>query len=366
MPAAIMRHHPPPLTRTLLGFCVAIVLVVAIFVLLPLRGGLGDYEAGLQEKSLDRGSRALQLTVSRVLEREWDSLGAVARELDPTASSGTRNFVDAAARASEAIVWAGYAAPWGIIQAGSARQREGEDVSDEEWFLQGRQAGRVGSAHAPRSTEIDGGASRLISLAAPVEDDELDGSGVLTYSIGLDWLSDLMSQSAEDLGIDFAVVDGGGRIILSHTTALTGPMPGNIGNLAALGEPLSRRVEGSDGSEQLLKVYPDFLVGDLPDFGWRLVVRTAAAPGQSGLRSFVASLGWSVTGFLVLLAVAVIAYSRFYLHPLERLAREADRIAGGEEFYPSESSSSRESLTLSSALARIQSRLDSGSPGPGE
>lgn len=360
-----MRPAPPTLTRTLLAFAGIILLASAGFVILPLRGQLGTYESSLQEQVLDRGGRALQLTVSRIVEREWDSLGAIASALDPSSSSGTRNFVDAAERASEAVVWAGYAAPWGVIQAGSGRQREGEDVSRASWFQQGRRTSRVGSVHAPRAEEIDGGASQLVTLAAPVEDPSLDGSGVVAYSLGLDWLSELMSRSAEELGVDFAVVDGSGRVILSRTSD-AGPLPEGIGQLASLGEPVTRRIEAEDGDDQLLRIYPDLLIGDLPDFDWRLVVRSPAVPGNSGMRAFISSLRWSGAGFLLLLAAVIVIYSRFFLQPLERLARDADRIAGGEDVYPSESISSRESLTLSSALARIQSRLDSRVTGPGE
>ncbi|KAA9008094.1 cache domain-containing protein [Histidinibacterium aquaticum] len=353
---------PPNLTRIALAGLGLLFLATVFVVLVPLRSQVIAYERTLQAETLTRSGSALRLTVSRAVEREWDSISAVAREIDPEDPRSRQSFVDAAARASQGVAWAGYIGVGGIVEEGSGGQYEGADVSGQSWFRSGLTGGSV--SRVQRMGPEGGSANGYVNLSAPVRDDSGEVRGVLVYSLGLNWLRGVMTSAADELQVDMAVVDRTGSLVLSRLGE--GPLETRAAEIARLGSPVERLEEGSDGERYLLRAFPEFIVGDMPPFDWSLVVEVPAAPAGAGLGPFLATLQWSGVALLSIVAAAAALFVSVFLRPVIRLAREAERIARGEDLYPTENRSSEESQRLSSALPLIQSRLHGRRPSPAE
>lgn len=348
----------PKLSTTLIGSAIAAFVLALVAVSLPIRTHVGVFERNVQSEGVIRAGRALQLATSRAVEREWDSLNAVARQVSVDDVRQMRGFADAVVRASDGIAWVGVASRSGTVLAGTDRLREGEDVSSRRWFREGLDGGSVGSVFVPESADSPGAAAGLINMSVPVFDSYGTAAGVVAYSMRIDWLTGYMSAAARELGLDFAVRAADGSIVTELGDQIGAPFDRNIADLATVGHNLTRYVSGSgDVPAHVTGVFPNLLAGDLPPFGWDLIVRVPALQGQASLVSFMRKISWSVAGLFLALTIATVVYTLYFIRPIEQLARTAAEIARGEDVYPRENMSSRESVTLSSALAMIQTKL---------
>ncbi|KAA9008091.1 cache domain-containing protein [Histidinibacterium aquaticum] len=357
----------PKLSTTLISSAIVAFVVAVAVVSLPIRSHVGAFERTVQSERVMRAGRALQLALSKTVEREWNSLRAVASQIDMRDPASRRRFAEAVPQASPGVAWVGIASPDGRVLTGSSGFREGEDVREFRWFREGLRFGSVGAVYVPSGgSGMPGAEQGLINMSAPIVDDFGVARGVVAYSLRVDWLSGYMVQAARELGLDISVLDRTGREIISLNELIDAPIDPEITALAEMGHDLTRYVSGGVGGEaHVTGVFPNMLVGEMPHFGWDLVVRVPALQGQTSLTDFMRQVSWTIAALFMALAVGTVLYAIYFLRPIEELSRAAADIAEGGADYPPESLSSRESAALSAALARIQSRvLNGGSPGP--
>ncbi|MDT0683962.1 hypothetical protein RM543_14825 [Roseicyclus sp. F158] len=355
----------PKLSTTLIGSAIAAFLLAILVVTLPIRSHVNAFERNVQSEGVTRAGRALQLAVSKTMEREWRSLEAVAAQVDMSNQKGMQNFADAVPRASSAIAWTGIVAADGRIVAGTGGIEVGSDASQERWFREGRAGGSVSSVY--RREALGDDSDGLINMSAPVLDQMGRSIGVVVYSLRIDWLTAYMSDAARELGLDIAVRDEEGRMVLELDEQIQGPLDPDVMALSEIGHDLTRFIPAqNDQPAHVLGVFPSMLQGELPHFGWDLVVRVPALQGQASLAAFMRKISWSIAALFVALGCATVFYTVHFLRPIEELSRVAGKIADGDASYPPERTSSRESAALSAALVRIQSRLFDKSITPAE
>ncbi|RVV96599.1 hypothetical protein EKE94_17910 [Mesobaculum littorinae] len=346
----------PRLSTALLASAIVAFVVALVVVSLPIRNHVGAFERNVQSEGVMRAGHALELAVSKTLEREWGSLEAVAGQVDISTSESAGNFVEAVPRATAAIAWVGIAKANGRLLAGTGGEGKGTSVRNLAWFRDGMNGGTVGDVYVPEAMRNVPGQSRgLIDLSTPIRDSFGNAVGVVVYSMKVDWVTDYMAQAARELDVDIVVRDTGGREIFELNELIDDPIAPEILNLSATGHDLTR----FDGSH-VTGVFPNMLQGAMPPFGWDLIVRVPAHEGQTSLTAFMTKMSLAIASLFLALALATVFYAVHFLRPISELSRVASAIADGEEVYPPARHSSRESATLSSALVRIQSRLMEG------
>ncbi|MGR3272511.1 hypothetical protein [Thalassococcus profundi] len=103
-----------------------------------------DFQIASHEAAAQSGATALSMVFSNALHREWESLQAVAENVDVSSPASMKSFADAVTEASNRVAWAGVANLHGKVVAGSNRIMEGSDVSEEGWFRKALKGPTVG------------------------------------------------------------------------------------------------------------------------------------------------------------------------------------------------------------------------------
>ncbi|MAQ85654.1 MAG: hypothetical protein CMH12_20735 [Maritimibacter sp.] len=348
------KIHAPSLTRALFGFVIVTACGAMILIWVLLSGRIDDVENNLQDTHAVRGAQAFQMVLTTAIEREWRSLEAVADQLGNAVPANIRTIVDAVPNAGGRIFWAGMAEPSGIIIHGSDRVREGEDVSDRRWFRAGLRGPNVGNVYTPGGDE----AESRVNLSMPVYRDDGSLRGVMIYSMRMDSLTGYAQEIATDLNMDVFVFDRSGDMIMESRKAGSAPLDmGLVGPALSLSLPTLRSSDDPKHTAAMA-ILPDLVDGDMPSFGWKLVVRvpTNAAGGHvaSSLSPLLPVLGLLMLSLLLLVAF----YANHFLRPVGQLAKVAEALAKGETIYPTDEHSSQETAVLSHSLAIIQSKLD--------
>ncbi len=323
----------------------------------PIRMHLVEYETTVQTVLAERAGEALSIAVSRAVEREWDSLVAVSNSLDTGSVDRMQSLMDAVAEASSAVAWAGVATPGGTIVAGSYGQRVGEDVSERRWHREGLRGGSAGSAYSSQTSPITGAAHGLINMSAPVLSATGSPEAVLMYSIEISWMSDYIAETAEALDVDFFIRDQQGQAIAESRQRVDDPMSPELSSLLDGGHKVARLISPQDGTPHVVAIFPKLIDADMPDFNWRLAVRVPAMSSNSSLRDFLDAVRVNVLILLTVSVIIVIVYSAGVLRPIERLVQNGLRIANGEDVYPLEDYSSRESTGLTKLIATLDQEL---------
>ncbi|QQA44016.1 cache domain-containing protein [Pelagovum pacificum] len=362
-----MEKNFPKLSITLINFSVVAFVAALAIVFLPVRNYVSEHEYQSQTLVAERAGQALQVAVSRAVEREWRSMSAVARQLDIEDQEGMRNFADTVIRASDAVAWVGVASDDGLIIAGTGGEREGEDVSLRRWFREGLTGGSVGNTFLPDQSDVPGSNSGLVNMSVPVVDDFGNSVGVVVYSLKIAWLTSYMAETADELDVDFMVKSDDGVIVAEYNPILDVEIDRDVSSLSSLGHPITRVLTERNGPPAVVSVIPDLLTAEgMPHFNWNLVVRVPALNGGTSLTGFMSTMAVSIAGIFFAMTMLSVFYALHYLRPIERLAREANAIAEGEEIYPSNDHSSLESARLSKALAILQTRVQALRTFPGE
>ena len=321
----------------------------------PINQHAQNFETRVVSENAIRGVKALRLAVSRAVEREWESLQAVAGQLAPKDYAETRAFTDAVLVAGGRVAWAGLADLSGTIRVGSNGVGEGTSVTSTEWYRKGLHGpffGRITSS----STERPHDQRDVINFSVPVTSADGEVTGVYVYSLKASWLKEYVRAAADDLGLIAYVVDQRGRSIfgpdqqarLTLTPASLGSLSLNIGS--------AQIVEDADGSKNIYAVAPELTVGNAPPTGLSVVARVPPASTGQDVTQLSVAMWISLLSLSGVLGVFSILFTRHFVRPLERLTGIAREIAEGKEPYPEEYNSSRECEQLSHALSRIQSR----------
>ena len=316
-----------------------------------------EVKTDAQRASALRGAEAMRTTFTEAIEREWNSLGAVVRNVDISQADTRDQFVNAAADASYAVTWAGIADPGGTIIAGSRDWRVGEDVSNAEWFRDGLRGKSVGDVFASdQSDELD---QTFLNFSRPVLGPDGLPQAVVVYRVSLGWVRGYVQNVADTFGLDAFIVDRDGRVVASDTNLFGNELLEEERNQAT-GPRRPASVLTDTSSTEFVSAFASNVGGlVVPDLGWNLIVRVPANdPDAPGFLDELRST-WGMGLLIAALSLVYALISGLVLRPIAELVRVAEGIANGEEVYPRENASSAEAASLSSTLAKLQTRLQS-------
>lgn len=306
-----------------------------------------------------RGADAIGLSFNTALKREWDSLHAVARNISGSTKSEIDDFMDAVAQTGGQVAWSGVADLDGTIISGSKRLREGQDVSERRWFREGLRHPNVGNVFASNNLARDGNDQKpwLLNLSTPVRDVETgEVTAVLVYSLRMAWVQSFLTRARERLHIDVVVQNREGDTLVDTRDAAR-DLPKAAVAQASLGRTLSGSFHLLEQADGLYAYSPNFVSDELPDFGWRVFAVLDPNNLIDVMPQLLRSSVIAVTIAALFVLIVTLLAARIVLRPLEDLATTAAGMAEGDFEYPVESRTSRESITLSRALTRIQGSL---------
>ncbi|MEC7761599.1 MAG: cache and HAMP domain-containing protein [Pseudomonadota bacterium] len=345
----------PRIFNALLGSAAIAFLLIAIGLAVPTKNRLETLEAAAQTKAASHAAASLKVSVSSLVAREWESLGSFGDLVDVRDPASARQVADAANRASWGITWAGVVGLDGIVVAGSDGLREGEDVSSREWFRSGLHGVRIGNVYAPQN-DSDGVGKRF-NMSRPMVNSEGTVVGVAAYTMRFDWITTHIAASAEAMEVEFGIVNQRGDVLADYPGFEDDPMVDELLRLAALSSERTAQSAGAEG-EFVGALMPNFVQGDVPEFGWSLIVRLPALPAENVMSTAWNSLLLILGGAFGIIAVVAYFFAAHFLRPITGLIETADDIASGKIAYPTENDSSREALQLSSALTRLQTTIE--------
>ena len=352
------RTTLPSLSASLYVFVGATLLVLSLGGLALLRSSTH----ALEEAALDRAVRTRTVAAGQMLTRtlhaDWQDLRYLAGRIAETGTAA-EGLMDGMRGDGDRISWIGHAGIDGTIRTATGGMLTGADVGARPWFRNGLVGPFGGDVHeAVLLAKLLGGEGdeplRFVDLALPVRDAEGEPTGVVGMHIDAAWVERLLEDAAGSLGIDLFLVNPTGAVTLSSVEAATDVSDLAILQAAQLGVQQSDRETWPDGEAYFASLLPSVTYADLPEFGWRLIGRLDPDAFRPDVSSFRGKGLWAIVAMLAALAGLSAIYAAAVLRPLERLTRDADRIAAGEAVYPAEGQNTREGARLSAALARLQ------------
>jgi hypothetical protein len=312
----------------------------------------GQTETIAQAKVTDQAARALQFTATRLVQREWDAMSTLAPRFAASTYTDLTSAMTSVEKMSDAVSWAGLVNVSGDIIAGSAGIGEGRSVANQDWFAAGLQEGGVHVTLSEGGTAIDGGA---INLSIPTVNAEGVTQGVLIYSIDASWLDAMMTEGAEFLDVDYAVVTREGQVVLQSQRLVQAPHKQHMLRLVAGGDRGAEVVTSLQNDPHVVSMLSSLVAGTVPDFGWGIVVRAPAHSSPSTFLDTLVEMQNVVLGLVAVILTCAAFFAVSFLLPIRRLARLASQIAQGDVVYPSGHATSLEAAEISDALAILQS-----------
>lgn len=241
----------------------------------------------------------------------------------------------------DAYAWVGICDAQGIGLVGTGKYLEGKDLAKRPWCTKGREKPYIGDVHdalllSKLLPNPSGEMFYLVDVAAPVKDAEGTLQGVLCGHIFWKWAEEVL-DSKKSQGLEILLLSRDGLV-------LAGPEEGRSqmeklapGTWQALSNSQSRKDylldTWSNGKSYLVGYAKDAGYRDYPGLGWVALIRqdaeTAFAPARA-LQQRIILLGVSL-GLLFTLVGAFMA--RRIVLPISRIAKAADRVAGGDLVY---------------------------------
>lgn len=353
------RLAPPRLGTAFISATLILGILAALVVIGPVVRYSRTFQTEVQSENALRGALALKAAVSRAIEREWDSLRAVADGASEGDLAEMRGFANAVLNAGGRIAWAGFADTSGIIRVGSRGAREGEDVGARRWFREGLAGGSIGNVYraAQQRPGAASDAETFVNLSIPVRAPDGETRGVFVYSLRMQWIADYLSTTAEELELDAFILNRDGEIVAERRAAPDSDLPTRLVPSLQLNRTHAVVLPTPGGADQVLAVVPEIGTAAMPALHWSLLVRQPAIGPGSASGSLTTSVLISLLLLCALLAACATIFNRHFLAPFARLATISDAIADDREVYPEEFRSTRESASLSRSLSRIQSKL---------
>ncbi len=346
-------------TRLIILLITALVLPMILFgVLYTIK--LEQASEQITTRNLEERARQHSTAITRQLLRSWFEVEYLAATIQLEKRERLRETLTDFAKTNPKFLWLGVAFTNGEIYAASSGRKERETVRGEEWFESGLLGDfavdyRHGSG-VPATERANSAA--LVNFAAPIQNAEGKNVGVL--GARFDW--------TEVRELVRALSDSNSATLLLNRDrkVLFGPE-------GMEGEMLPQRIQLSgrsmetwpDGKLYVTVSRPAIVHGDLPTFGWRLVVREDAAYALQPFRQLTQQFWLALAIGVALMSFMMIVLSHKVAASVRRLAKFATSLAEGDfSEYPPEEQSYRETAQLSSALARIQSQLTPVRNGP--
>lgn len=372
-------HWLPREDRTLVSQILA--LAVVLFAGLALALAL-IFGGALKEHARARAAVEIQALADSAAQMLAEGLSERSREIavmaqspalwrDGLGSPGVAALLSRARAVSPNSLWIGVADDQGVVMAATDGLLQGQDVSARPWFQNGLLGPYMGDVHPAVLLEPhlprpgNGDPLRFLDFAAPVQ---VDGRnvGVLAAHLSWDWARQVservLPSNAAARGLDLLIFDRMGALLYASggkTSALLAAgqrAPAHGDGDADGAAPWSER--WGDGQEYLTASASSQAHPPVSDMGWRVVVRAHGVKSFEPARQLVAWAGAAGLAAAVLVFGAAWFGVRRLGADLQRLASAAERVGASDadERIP-RVNSSKEVLTLSSALARMTERL---------
>lgn len=363
MTSKVQFGRIPSLSRSFIVFTLCFALVFFFSLLMTVSHYSKNFEVSVQSEAVSLRGQALRTNFEAAMLREWNSMNAVAKSIDPTSKNEVQDFMDAVVSASKAVAWAGFATTDGTVIAGSLRRREGQSVADQPWFRRGLERGFVGQVHEdrPLARFLQNESVRLfkyVDMSTPVTDGEGRVVGVVNYQVRVSWMLSYIKATADNLRLDAFLVDGSGNVMAEAINRLQTPLSNQSIGLAATGDDLAQVQTSPDGEDYVTATVPLFQNGSVPLNGWRFVARVPAQTSETGMRDLASSMKLVLLVLALLWVISVTTFKVTLLDPLASLSKSALSIAEGKDIYPPEVRGTREGAALSASLVKLQSRSE--------
>jgi signal transduction histidine kinase len=311
-----------------IGWSVFVVVTLAALVAASLAAGEAESRVRVDsERLLTQFAVQVRQALAASLATRQSVVQATAAQILASNDRGNqalRRHLDAVQAQFPEFAWLGVADEQGRVTAATGGLHEGDDVSHQRWFTQGRAqaVGRIGAWAAMPGTAPspvgEARVARVIDLAMPLTHAGGITVGVLGGQLSWAWVERLLAElrQAVDASRPLDVL-----LLAEDGTVLVGPSPW-------LGRPLPSGAALSQGGVYLLGQRAEQPQRD-GGFGWSVLVRqdarTALAPARSTRQVVFFSV---LLAGLAAAAVAVWA-TQLLTRRLSALAAQAQAVRSG-------------------------------------
>ncbi|ANF81298.1 hypothetical protein A3K93_03190 [Acinetobacter sp. NCu2D-2] len=259
--------------------------------------------------------------------------------------------------------WMGIADPEGEVKVAAHQLLEGADVSQRDWFIEGKKQPYIGDVHeaillAKKVKAIDPEQPlRFIDFAAPIVDAETKTlKGVLAVHADWSWaksvLESSLTENATKRGVEVFITDKNGELLYPYS---------GIGKIQppAYNPQEARHFIHNWGSEQkYLTVNLPVISNTATDLGWHVVIRQPVEIALSEVKSLQYEMYALGLAFALILLFFTYRLARRFSTPIEILARNARLIEKGQQDIDFKTNNSiREIRVLSNALRSMVKTL---------
>lgn len=338
------------LNKAFLGFMVLGAGVFLAATLFFISNRVTEFHDSVVQSAIEVRTDHLALDIAMKLDNHWSDLGDLSVVIPFTDRVTFRSFLTREVADGTDVVWAGYVDTAGQVLLASRRQREGESVSTEDWFLRALAGPLMGYSRTSDGEE------RLV-LSHPVAATGSTQAGILTLHLDPQSFEATLSELASSLGLDVVVFDERGMPVLHSFSAQYVDMTQLSVQRALSGQEVSTREVWRGLGERFAMSVPEIQTAPNPAVGWRMV--TLASPSQfnEAKNTLMISLTEILGVMALVLLILSIGFIRVFLDPLHKLVINAQEIAVGDDVLPLENHRTTELSLLSSALARLQGRM---------
>ncbi|AOO81604.1 hypothetical protein BHK69_15110 [Bosea vaviloviae] len=316
-------------------------------------------ETLLVERLKARGELSASL-LGRRLNQLWQEVSALSKIIDVDAPAKSRDSLNLISQLDTRYSWIGVADVAGTVLIASRGMLEGQSVAERPWFRRGLRGPTAVDVHqAQMLAKLMPAAAEpyhFIDMAAPIQKSNAV-IGVVGAHLDWRWVVDSLNN-LQAPGIELLLLSRERTVLYGPASLIDKPL--NIGAAQAANRVTLAVLDErwSDGKDYVTVVVPSISYGDLPGFGWSLLVRQnldeALATTRELVRTFWLMLG---AGAIVALALLYLG-SHWITTPLRRLASSSEAIvADGEQTIPYLETRYAEAARLSHALVRLQSKI---------
>jgi len=340
--------HPARSIRARIGLAVGSFALVAALLLSGFVGNrtvdqLHDDKGAVMERLAYRMIMELDQDVGHHLEQISALMMQDAIQDTRTAKAEKRLLLEMLQRMEGEFAWIGITDANGIVVAGTGGLLEGKDVSQRDYFIQGRQAPFVGDVHdAFLLAKLlpppgDGLPLRFVDVAAPIVDKEGRFQGVVVGHLSWEWASltreNLFRVMKDASAFDLVLLNRENKVLLGDFRLVSMNQRLETLSTRALAESDNGFLveTGYDGNSVLTGYARSRGYKDYPGLGWRVLVRQNAERAFAEAR-MVRNFIFAAGGLAALLfGVAVWILLGRLIEPMTRMSSVARRIRAGDK-----------------------------------
>lgn len=338
MPPPVQPKPPPPpanrprLTTLVTVGVSATVLLTVLSLLILVDHFAYDYARRQAEQRLQQLSWQMRDSLNGVVRKatgDVQLLSELPRVREARNPAEVRQVLESLQKTFPDYAWIGLAGPDGKVFAATQGVQEGVDVSEREWFRDGRHKLYAGDYHpaSPLGKKLSTSADpwRFVDAAGPVLDPDGRYRGVLCVHMSWGWarrmVQTILAPADQQYSAEIFVVRGDGTVILGPQGMEEKKISSASLTLAQSGASGALKETWADGQDYLTGYARSGQPGDPATLSWSILVRQPEAQALSGARALerqILLLG-AILGVAMALAAAVVAGR--LTRPLNALSR---------------------------------------------